>query len=159
MLPLCAPCAACMPVAPSPIPAGCQSDNECPLTEACYNRECQDPCRYLTCGANAECGVNAHNAICTCHDSYRGNPYHECKRYECLVDQDCQNHLKCEDQKCVDPCACAANAECKARDHRGICNCIPGMGFLNILCLVHTTFQPNEGIMWSYLSNAIPLFG
>ena len=110
---------------PSPFPAGCQSDNECPLTEACYNRECQDPCRYLNCGANAECSVNAHNAICTCLDRYRGNPYHECRRYECLVDQDCPNHLKCDSQKCVDPCACAANAECKARDHRGICNCIP----------------------------------
>ena len=24
----------------------------------------------------------------------------------------------------------------------------PEVGFLNILCLFHTTFQPNEGIKW-----------
>ena len=28
-----------------------------------------------------------------------------------------------------------------------------GMGFLNILRWFHTTFQPNGGITWTYLSN------
>ena len=32
-----------------------------------------------------------------------------------------------------------------------------GMGFLNILCQLHTAFQPNEGIMWSYLSHIVRL--
>ena len=33
------------------------------------------------------------------------------------------------------------------------------VGFLNIIRMFHTTFQPNEGIAWSYLSNIILLFG
>ena len=32
----------------------------------------------------------------------------------------------CRNEKCVDPCDCAANADCSARNHRGYCTCIPG---------------------------------
>ena len=31
----------------------------------------------------------------------------------------------CRNEKCVDPCDCARNAVCDARDHRGYCKCIP----------------------------------
>jgi hypothetical protein len=34
--------------------------------------------------------------------------------------------LACRNEKCVDPCDCAANADCEARNHRGICTCRPG---------------------------------
>ena len=38
---------------------------------------------------------------------------------------DCRNTLKCENEKCVDPCACAQFADCTPHNHRGICTCFP----------------------------------
>ena len=106
--------------------AGCKSDSECPLTQACINRECQDPCIYERCGTNAQCVVQNHRASCICPPDYRGNPYEFCRRPECITDPDCPTTLKCENEKCVDPCECARHAYCQARNHRGICTCEPG---------------------------------
>ena len=54
-----------------------------------------------------------------------GNPYVRCRKPECLKDRDCHTTLTCRNEKCVDPCDCAEYAECSARNHRGICTCIP----------------------------------
>ena len=105
--------------------AGCKSDDECPLTEACFDRECRDPCLFQECGENAVCTARLHQAFCQCKEGYRGNPYDRCRQYECLIDSDCRNTLKCENEKCVDPCACAQFADCTPRNHRGICTCFP----------------------------------
>ena len=67
-----------------------------------------------------------HRARCQCPPSHKGSPYVECKPYECLTDPECDTTLACRNEKCVDPCACAANADCEARNHRGICTCNPG---------------------------------
>ena len=107
------------------IVAGCKADDECPLTEACYDRECRDPCLFQECGANAICTPRLHQAFCRCQEGYRGNPYDQCRQYECLIDSDCRDTLKCENEKCVDPCACAQFADCTPRNHRGICTCFP----------------------------------
>ena len=106
--------------------AGCKSDSECPLTQACINRECQDPCIYERCGTNAQCVVQNHRASCICPPDYRGNPYEFCRRPECITDPDCPTTLACRNEKCVDPCECARHAYCSARNHRGICTCEPG---------------------------------
>ena len=105
--------------------AGCKSDSECPLTQACIDRECQDPCPFEQCGVNAECSVRNHRPKCTCLPDHIGNPYDRCRRPECLTDPDCSTTLTCRNEKCVDPCDCAQNADCTPRNHRGICNCIP----------------------------------
>ena len=106
--------------------AGCKRDSECPLTLACISRECQDPCRVDDpCGRNAECTVQSHRAVCNCIPQHKGNPYVECLPYECLVDPDCPTTQKCEREVCVDPCACAQHASCRATNHRGICTCDP----------------------------------
>ena len=105
--------------------AGCKSDDECPLTEACYDRECRDPCLFQDCGTHAVCTARLHQAFCQCKEGYRGNPYDQCRQYECLIDSDCRDTLKCENEKCVDPCACAQFADCTPRNHRGICTCFP----------------------------------
>ena len=105
--------------------AGCQSDSECETTLVCYDRECQDPCNYQTCGENAVCTPRSHTAYCSCLEGFRGNPYDRCRQYECLVDSDCHDTLRCESNKCVDPCQCAEFADCTAQRHRGICQCIP----------------------------------
>ena len=106
--------------------AGCKSDDECPLTQACINRECQDPCIYERCGTNAECSVNRHLPKCTCLPGYRGDPYQLCRIIECLTDPECPDDKACRNEKCVDPCDCAPNAICTARGHRGYCECPPG---------------------------------
>ena len=71
------------------------------------------------------CTARLHQAFCQCKEGYRGNPYDRCRQYECLIDSDCRNTLKCENEKCVDPCACAQFADCTPRNHRGICTCFP----------------------------------
>ena len=105
--------------------AGCKSDSECPLTQACIDRECQDPCPFERCGLNAECNTRNHRPKCTCLPGHIGNPYDRCRKPECLTDSDCHTTLSCRNEKCVDPCDCAQNADCTPRNHRGICNCIP----------------------------------
>ena len=107
------------------IVAGCKSDDECPLNEACYDRECRDPCLFQECGSNALCEARLHQAFCRCIEGFRGNPYDQCRQYECLIDSDCRDTLKCENEKCVDPCQCARFADCSPRNHRGYCTCIP----------------------------------
>ena len=105
--------------------AGCKSDSECPLTQACISRECQNPCLFEQCGVNAECSVRNHRPKCTCLPGHKGNPYDRCRQYECLTDPDCATTLTCRNEKCVDPCDCALNAECTPVNHRGICECFP----------------------------------
>ena len=108
----------------SHLTAGCKSDDECPIKEACYNRECLDPCQFENCGINAECSVRNHKATCKCRPGYKGNPYERCRQYECLSDPECSDYLACRNEKCVDPCDdCSINADCTARNHRAICEC------------------------------------
>ena len=108
----------------SHLTAGCKSDDECPIKEACYNRECLDPCQFENCGINAECSVRNHKATCKCRPGYKGNPYERCRQYECLSDPECADYLACRNEKCVDPCEdCSINADCTARNHRAICEC------------------------------------
>ena len=108
------------------VAAGGKHDSECPLTQACINRECQNPCPFETCGINAECSVRNHRPKCTCLTGHIGNPYDRCRKPECLTDPDCSTTLTCRNEKCVDPCDCAQNADCTPRNHRGICKCRPG---------------------------------
>ena len=95
------------------------------MTQACIDKECQNPCPFERCGVNAECSVRNHRPKCICLPDHIGNPYDKCRRPECLTDPDCHTTLTCKNEKCVDPCDCARNAECNPRNHRGICKCIP----------------------------------
>ena len=54
---------------------GCQTNDDCPQTEACFNRDCVDPCN---CGINAQCYVTNHKPVCFCPEGYTGNPEVEC---------------------------------------------------------------------------------
>ena len=50
---------------------GCQTNDDCPQTEACNNRDCVDPCN---CGTNAQCYVRDHKPVCYCPVGFTGNP-------------------------------------------------------------------------------------
>lgn len=55
----------------------CTINPECPSQFACINQKCKDPCPG-SCGANAECTVVNHNAMCTCSSGYTGDPFSAC---------------------------------------------------------------------------------
>ena len=54
---------------------GCTTDADCPQTEACFNRDCVDPCN---CGTNAQCKVTNHTPVCLCPAGFTGNPEVQC---------------------------------------------------------------------------------
>lgn len=83
-----------------------------------------DPCNPSPCGANAQC----RDGVCTCLAEYQGDPYRGCKP-ECVLNNECSNHLACIRNKCEDPCpgTCGQNAICNVYNHIPICSCPAGM--------------------------------
>ena len=89
----CGPYSECRPEGPRPVcsclkgyfggPPNCRPEcllsSECPLTMACVQQKCVDPCPG-TCGANAECKVVNHNPICSCPRGYSGDPFYSCNK-------------------------------------------------------------------------------
>ena len=59
----------------------CILSSECKTNEACIDKRCQDPCSS-TCGVNAKCSVVNHFAVCTCLESYSGNPFKICTKID-----------------------------------------------------------------------------
>ena len=57
----------------------CEYDRECPVSLACFDYNCRDPC-IGTCGQNADCQVNNHRPICSCREGFRGDPLSFCER-------------------------------------------------------------------------------
>lgn len=106
---------------------GCRSDSDCPVTQACINRQCVDTCERTQCGQNAHCRSDFnHRARCYCLDGYRGNPLVKCDRPECTRDDECPFNLACKNEKCRDPCDCGVGAQCRVDNHRASCKCPPG---------------------------------
>lgn len=60
--------------------AGCTSNKDCPLTEACIEGTCQEPCLvWNPCTKNAICVNTNHQADCSCEDGYHGNGFSYCE--------------------------------------------------------------------------------
>lgn len=55
----------------------CVVSSECPLSQACSNQKCRDPCPG-TCGIGATCQVVNHNPVCSCPPRYTGDPFLNC---------------------------------------------------------------------------------
>lgn len=55
----------------------CVTSSECPTNRACINQKCQDPCPS-SCGVNANCRVVNHSPICSCKNTYTGDPFTGC---------------------------------------------------------------------------------
>lgn len=55
----------------------CITSSECPLSQACVNQKCIDPCPG-TCGISAKCQVVNHNPICGCPPKFTGDPFTRC---------------------------------------------------------------------------------
>lgn len=92
----------------------CISNSECENHLACINQKCKDPCPGL-CGANAECRVFSHTAMCTCLPGYLGDPFSQC-----TIKQSSQPEI-------LSPCSpnpCGSNAICRQQNNVGSCQCI-----------------------------------
>jgi len=134
------------------------------VKQACINRECVDPCPLERCGINGLCSAKNHRAVCSCPPGFRPDPdpYIRCKQYECLTDPECPTTLACQNEKCVDPCKCARNADCSPRNHRGICTCQPGFTGdpYGVACTPSKKFchnpSPSYKINYKYSSLNIP---
>ncbi len=127
----------------------CRTDPECLLHEACLQQTCQDPCKTLRCGRNAECKVKSHTAYCVCKLGYEGDPRTVCeeRKYKrdnqigiqfsrkiiffiagCKSDSECRDDQACIDRECQNPCLfreCGRNAICQPRNHKANCICPP----------------------------------
>ncbi|KAG7155061.1 Neurogenic locus Notch protein-like 4, partial [Homarus americanus] len=113
------------------VPTGCRyeclTNTECPMTQACINRRCMDPC-VGTCGLQALCQVIAHNPRCRCPDGFQGDPYYSCTYTPIFVSPESElpTEIPVEDK---DPCLsspCGPYAKCSSRDHVYTCTCEPG---------------------------------
>lgn len=112
----------------------CSINSDCPLTRACSNYKCVDPCLGDVCGYNAKCSAINHVPICSCPDKMIGDPFVACRaapeivdpcypspcaqngicrnvngrascQYpECVQNEDCHRSRACFNQKCGDPC-------------------------------------------------------
>ncbi|CAG0892378.1 unnamed protein product, partial [Cyprideis torosa] len=109
------------------VPPGCVTDDDCPDVQACINRQCRDPC---ACGANADCQVTGHRAVCVCRPGFYGNPRIGCSPIGCTSNEECPDPESCYQGNCVNPCLiynpCLPNAECYGQNHIGQCRCLPG---------------------------------
>lgn len=131
---------------PEPRPE-CRMDADCPPTLACLNSKCQNPCAVIEpCQAPSECQVEpsepVRTMICVCPEGYISSGSGTCKPAppilqigECASDSDCPADKACVRGICTNPCDCGVNAECRIRDHRPICVCVPGyLGNPDIEC-------------------------
>ena len=55
----------------------CTVSTDCPLTQACTNQKCVNPCPG-SCGFRAVCNVVNHNPICSCPADLTGDPFVQC---------------------------------------------------------------------------------
>lgn len=56
----------------------CLTNSECPLTKACMNTKCVNPCVGACSSVNAECYVVSHKAMCSCKQGFTGDPFDRC---------------------------------------------------------------------------------
>jgi hypothetical protein len=90
----------------------CIVSAECPLTKACLNNKCVDPCPG-TCGINARCQVVNHNPICSCTEGMSGDPFTRCAPV-----------IPREPVRPCEPSPCGPNSICQVRGESPACTCL-----------------------------------
>ena len=124
--------------------AGCASDAECAVDQACVNGLCRDPCSLrAACGSNALCKVVQHRPRCECPECFAGRAHVRCvprsncittvgavlsepQARGCLADAECLVTQSCVSGACANPCVgrrCADHERCVVQAHRPVCAC------------------------------------
>ena len=115
----------------------CVVSAECSQDRACVNQKCIDPCPG-TCGANAQCKVINHNAICSCSPGFTGDPFIQClveksenltKIYSKLIFTNYLTFLEPplyepSGNPCI-PSPCGPNSQCRVVGELPACSCLP----------------------------------
>ena len=65
----------------------CVRDSGCPGHQECIHQKCKNICRTTTCGRNAECEANNHNAVCKCASGFAGDPYKVCEKGQTIFNR------------------------------------------------------------------------
>merc|ERR1712228_189632 len=108
---------------------GCRSSSDCPITQACDNNQCIDPCTIAQCGVNAICITQNHKPFCSCPPGMTGDPLASCD----MPMKSCKNNLQCgagslcSDGICASKCVssdqdCLPNEVCKSGVCKRICS-------------------------------------
>lgn len=92
----------------------CVIDDNCPENQACIGNKCQDPCPG-SCGVHADCRVETHHPVCTCHNDFTGNPVIRCYP----IPHPMPVHNPCM------PSPCGLNTVCRIMNERAVCSCLP----------------------------------
>lgn len=125
----------------------CESEGECDSKSVCKpnyagTKVCMDVCDLTMCGPNAFCRAVNKKAECYCANKhFTGNPYDlkqgcalSASAHLCANDEDCSIEKSCiltleGVRNCVDVCRhhqCAEGSKCVVRNHRALCECLPG---------------------------------
>lgn len=115
----------------------CKEDADCPSLLACFDNVCQNPCTTLEpCKRPAECVVvnslPVRTMICECPSGYVSSGSGTCKitppmtAVACTADTQCPSDRACLNGRCIDPCNCGPNSECRVWDHKPVCSCLAG---------------------------------
>uniref|UniRef100_A0A2S2QFK9 Neurogenic locus notch 2 n=1 Tax=Sipha flava TaxID=143950 RepID=A0A2S2QFK9_9HEMI len=115
----------------------CNKDADCPSLLACFDNVCQNPCTTLEpCKRPAECVVidslPVRTMICECPSGYASSGSGTCKitppmtAVACTADTQCPSDRACLNGRCIDPCNCGPNSECRVWDHKPVCSCLAG---------------------------------
>ena len=67
----------CETVEPMP---ECKTDYDCGAQEKCHQGTCILACKLVSCGRNAQCQSQFHDAKCVCLSGYKGDPYSACSK-------------------------------------------------------------------------------
>lgn len=87
----------------------------------------EDLCEPSPCGVNTKCEVVNDQPVCSCLESFIGNPLIGC-RHECDNDDDCGSQEFCHNFKCLQSCSqCGKGSTCtNVINHRPTCECPQG---------------------------------
>lgn len=115
----------------------CKEDAECPSLLACLDNVCRNPCTTLEpCKHPAHCVVinslPVRTMVCECPSGYVSSGSGVCKTLPpitavaCTADTQCPSDKSCMNGRCIDPCNCGPNSECRVWDHKPVCSCLAG---------------------------------
>lgn len=122
-------------------PKECYKDDDCANNLACINDKCTEPCTNTTCGPNALCNAENHQASCYCPPGHLGDPSEHtvgCFKVECIVNEDCVSDKACDDEtnRCMKPCdlISCGKGSCSVANHQALCTCYEGYQLVNNNC-------------------------
>lgn len=122
-------------------PKECYKDDDCANNLACLSDKCTEPCINTTCGPNALCNAENHQAACYCPPGHLGDPSEHtvgCFKVECIVNEDCASDKACDSEtnRCIKPCdlISCGKGSCGVANHQALCTCYEGYQLVNNIC-------------------------